>query len=88
MKYWNKRGKSSGSIVFEPTKDTLYKVRDWVHKRDPVKYWEWYFALDDKGNKYKRDHKFRMLKYNNIFPLSTFLCFFYRKVLTPRGMSV
>ena len=27
LKYWNKRGKSSGSIVFEPTRDTLYKVR-------------------------------------------------------------
>jgi hypothetical protein len=63
LKYWNKRGKSSGSIVFEPTRDTLYKVRDWVHKRDPVKYWEWYFALDDRGNKYKRDHKFRMLNW-------------------------
>ena len=63
LKYWNKRGKSSGSIVFEPTRDTLYKVRDWVHKRDPVKYWEWYFALDDRGNKLKRDHKFRMLNW-------------------------
>ena len=63
LKYWNKRGKSSGSIVFEPTRDTLYKVRDWVHKRDPIKYWEWYFALDDRGNKLKRDHKFRMLNW-------------------------
>jgi len=63
LKYWNKRGKSSGSIVFEPTRDTLYKVRNWVHKRDPVKYWEWYFALDDRGNKLKRDHKFRMLNW-------------------------
>ena len=63
LKYWNKRGKSSGSIVFEPTRATLYKVRDWANKRDPERYWEWYFALDDRGNKYKRDHKFRMLNW-------------------------
>ena len=63
LKHWNKRGKSAGSIVFEPTRATLYKIRDWVHKKDPVRYWEWYFALDDRGNKLKRDHKFRMLNW-------------------------
>ena len=63
LKHWNKRGKSAGSIVFEPTRATLYKIRDWVHKKDPVRYWEWYFANNDKGQKLKRDHKFRMLNW-------------------------
>ena len=49
--------------MFEPSRSTLYKIRDWVHKKDPVRYWELWFALNDKGQKYKRDHKFRMLGY-------------------------
>jgi hypothetical protein len=61
LRHWNKRGKTTGKVVFEPTRPTLYKIRDWVHKKDPVRYWELWFALNDKGQKYKRDHKFRML---------------------------
>ena len=41
--------------------ETLYEVRHWMHKRDPVKYWEMWHAKNDNGQKYKRDHKFRML---------------------------
>ena len=63
LKYWNKRGKSSGTLVYEPTRETIYEVRKWMHKRDPVKYWEMWKAKNDKGSKYKRDHKFRSLLY-------------------------
>ena len=63
LKYWNKRGKTTGTLVYEPTRETIYEVRKWMHKRDPVKYWEMWKAKNDKGSKYKRDHKFRSLLY-------------------------
>ena len=63
LKYWHKRGKSKGSIVFEPTRENLYKVRDWTNKRDPVRYFELYVGKRDNGQMLKRDFKFRMLNW-------------------------
>ena len=59
LKYWNKRGHTTGTVVLEPSRETLYKVKKWLHKRDPVKYWEMWVAKNEKGSRYKRDHKFR-----------------------------
>ena len=63
LKYWNKRGKTTGTMVYEPTIETIYEVRKWLHKRDPVRFWEMWRAKNDKGQKYKRDHKFRTLAF-------------------------
>lgn len=59
LKYWKKMGRSAGSIKFEPSKDTIYKMRHWLKNEHPRKYWEWYEAKDNKGMPLKRDHRQR-----------------------------
>lgn len=59
LKYWKKMGRSAGSIKFEPSKDTIYKMRHWLKNTNPRKYWEWYEAKDHKGMPLKRDHRQR-----------------------------
>jgi hypothetical protein len=59
LKYWKKMGRSSGSIKFEPSKKTIYKMRNWLRNTHPRKYWEWYEAKDLKGLPLKRDHRQR-----------------------------
>ena len=60
LKYWNKRGHTTGTVVLEPSRETLYKVLAWIHKRDPVRHFEHWVAKSDKtGHRLKRDHKFR-----------------------------
>ena len=49
--------------MFEPTRENLYKVRDWTNKRDPVRYFELYVGKRDNGQMLKRDFKFRMLNW-------------------------
>ena len=63
MKYWKKKGHTTGTVVLEPSRETLYTVKKWFHKRDPVKFWEMWHAKNEKGNRYKRDHKFRTFSY-------------------------
>ena len=63
LKHWNKRGKTTGKVVFEPNIQNMRACRRWTHKNHSERYWEWWHAKNDKGNKYKRDHKFRMLTF-------------------------
>jgi len=63
LKYWNKRGHSAGSIKFEPSKDTVMKVRMWLKCNFPRRYWEWYEAKNPQGMPLKRDHKQRSLAF-------------------------
>jgi len=63
LRYWNKRGHSAGSIKFEPSKDTVMCVREWLKSNHPRKYWEWYEAKNPQGLPLKRDHKQRSLSF-------------------------
>ncbi len=59
LSYWKKRGHSSGSVSYEPSRKTTYMMRDWIKENYPRRYFEWYAALNTKGQPYKRDHKNR-----------------------------
>jgi len=63
LKYWTKRGHSAGSIKFEPTKSTVYLIREWLKAKHTRKYWEWYHAKNNYGLPLKRDHKQRSLSF-------------------------
>jgi predicted chitinase len=63
LSYWTKRGHSSGSIKFEPTKETLEIVKQYLKKTWPRKYWEWYLATEPQGMPLKRDFKQRSLAF-------------------------
>ena len=63
LDHWNKMGFSSGSVNFEPNRDTRYKIREWLKKNHTRKYFEWYVAKRPTGQPYKRDHKNRSLAF-------------------------
>jgi len=63
LKYWKKMGHSAGSIKFEPSKETVLRVREWLRQNHPRKYWEWYLAKNDENMPLKRDHKQRSLAF-------------------------
>jgi len=63
LKYWSKRGHSAGSIKFEPSQETVKRVRNWLMIHHNKKYWEWYHAKNEQGLPYKRDHKQRSLSF-------------------------
>ncbi len=63
LKHWHKRGHSSGSVSYEPTKETIYLIRDWLKLNYPRKYFEWYVATKSTGQPYKRDHRNRSLTF-------------------------
>ena len=63
LSYWAKRGHSSGSIKFEPSKKTLEFAKKYMRKMWPRKYWEWYEATEPQGMPLKRDFKQRSLAF-------------------------
>ena len=63
LQYWNKRGHSSGSIRFEPTRSTIKLAKEWLRYTEPRKYWEWSVALRYSNLPLKRDAKQRLLAY-------------------------
>jgi hypothetical protein len=63
LTYWTKRGHSSGSIRFEPSKELQSKLKELLKSEEPKKYWEWYHAKRETGLPLKRDHKQRSLSY-------------------------
>ena len=63
LAYWNKRGHSSGSIKFEVSKETLVKVKEYLQREFPLKFWEWYIATEPQGMPLKRDFKQRSLSF-------------------------
>jgi hypothetical protein len=63
LSYWAKRGHSKGSIKFEPSKETVNLVKDWLRHNHTRRYFEWYHGLNKNGQPLKRDHKQRSLSF-------------------------
>jgi hypothetical protein len=63
LDYWQKMGFTSGSVSYEPEKETIYMIRDWLKTNHTRKYFEWYVATKPSGQPYKRDHKNRSLQF-------------------------
>lgn len=63
LEYWQKMGFSSGSVAFEPRKQTLNMIWDWLKENHTEKYFEWWEAKNAQGLPLKRDHKNRSLHF-------------------------
>jgi hypothetical protein len=63
LDHWQKMGFTSGSVAFEPNRDTRYMIREWLKANHTRKYFEWYSAKKSSGQPYKRDHKNRSLNF-------------------------
>lgn len=63
LEHWNAMGFSSGSVAFEPTRETKKMVFDWIKKNHTKKYFEWWDAKNPQGLPLKRDHKNRSLNF-------------------------
>lgn len=63
LDYWKPMGFTSGSVSYEPSKDTRYLIREWLKSSYTRKYFEWYVAKNPAGQPYKRDHKNRSLTF-------------------------
>jgi len=63
LDHWNPMGFTSGSVSFEPNKETRYMIREWLKKNHTRKYFEWYVAKRPTGQPHKRDHKNRSLTF-------------------------
>jgi hypothetical protein len=63
LDHWLPMGFTSGSVSFEPERDTRYEIREWLKKNHTRKYFEWYVAKKPSGQPYKRDHKNRSLAF-------------------------
>jgi hypothetical protein len=63
LKYWKKLDKSAGSIKYDPSKESVERMKKWAIYNHPLKYWEWFLAQDDKGAPLKTDHKQRFLTF-------------------------
>jgi hypothetical protein len=63
LEHWNKMGFSSGSVAFEPRRETANEVYAWIREFHPRKYFEWWEAKNPQGLPYKRDHKNRSLNF-------------------------
>jgi hypothetical protein len=63
LEHWNKMGFSSGSVAFEPTRQTKQQIFDWLKEKHTRKYFEWWEAKNQQGLPLKRDHKNRSLHF-------------------------
>lgn len=63
LEHWNKMGFSSGSVAFDPNRELLNKIYDWVKENHTKHYFEWWEAKKSNGLPYKRDHKNRTLHF-------------------------
>lgn len=63
LEHWNKMGFSSGSVAFDPNRELLNKIYDWVKENHTRHYFEWWEAKKPNGLPYKRDHKNRTLHF-------------------------
>jgi hypothetical protein len=63
LDHWLPMGFTSGSVSFEPNRDTRYMIREWLKKNHTRKYFEWYIAKKPSGQPHKRDHKNRSLAF-------------------------
>jgi hypothetical protein len=63
LDYWNPMGFTSGSVAFDPSKQTMRMVFDWIKENHTRKYFEWWEAKKETGLPFKRDHKNRSLHF-------------------------
>jgi hypothetical protein len=63
LEHWNKMGFSSGSVAFEPKRETANMIYRWIKENHTRKYFEWWDAKNPQGLPYKRDHKNRSLNF-------------------------
>ena len=63
LDHWLPMGFTSGSVAYEPERDTRKMIVDWLKKNHTRKYFEWYVAKKESGQPYKRDHKNRSLNF-------------------------
>lgn len=63
LEHWEKKGFSSGSVAFEPTRKTSRLIFDWIKENHTRKYFEWWEAKNQNGLPLKRDHKNRSLNF-------------------------
>lgn len=63
LDYWLPMGFTSGSVSFEPLKETRLAIREWLKANHTRKYFEWYVAKKPSGQPHKRDHKNRSLNF-------------------------
>jgi hypothetical protein len=63
LDHWQSMGFTSGSVAFEPLKETRLLIREWLKKNHTRKYFEWYIAKKPSGQPHKRDHKNRSLSF-------------------------
>lgn len=63
LEHWRKMGFSSGSVAFDPNRDLLNRIYDWVKENHTRHYFEWWGAKKPNGLPYKRDHKNRTLHF-------------------------
>lgn len=61
LQYWNKRGKTKGSIGYNPGRELRKKMMTYIQKTEPRKYWEWFHAMNEKNQRLKRDYRNRAL---------------------------
>lgn len=74
LEHWNKMGFSSGSVAYEPTRETKKLAWDWLKENYTQNYFEWWVATKPSGLPYLRDHKNRSLH------------FIYRKLGIPKEL--
>jgi len=63
LEHWTKMGFSSGSVAFDPSRNLLNTIYDWVKENHTRHYFEWWEAKKPNGLPYKRDHKNRTLHF-------------------------
>jgi hypothetical protein len=63
LEHWNAMGFSSGSVAFEPSRETKKLVFDWIKENHTRRYFEWWEAKNPQGLPLKRDHKNRSLNF-------------------------
>jgi len=63
LEHWNKMGFSSGSVAFDPNRNILNRIYNWVKENHTKHYFEWWEAKKPNGLPYKRDHKNRTLHF-------------------------